>query len=209
MQTDATAAAALLDDVDELRARIHRDRYPYPLWASLIAGVAVAGALGFLLNDPLVSRSCQPAANGLGGFCVESSGVFNGWWAWVIAAAAAVAVSTARRYRRGMWRPTWRTAVVAVLALYVVVPLLQLAGSVPAIAYPLAAALALGVVAGRRRDTLMAGAAAVATLMSVLVWWRVDADWFLHRNVGLALISFAVAALSAVAMVVWRDQDAA
>lgn len=208
MQADATSAAALLDDVEALRARVHRDRYPYGLWAGLIAAVAVTGAVGFLLNDQVVTRSCQVSGDGVS-FCAEGSAGFNGWWVWVVAAAAAVPVSIARRHRRGMWRPTWRTLAVAVLAFYAVAPWAQQGRFVPAAVYPAAAAVALGIVAARRRDMLVVVVAGLAAALSVVLWWRIDADWFLNRNAGLALVSFGVAALAAAVTVRWRPRPGA
>lgn len=207
MQEDATAAAALLDDVETLRARVHRDRYPYGLWAGLIAAVAATGAIGFLLNDQIITRSCQVTGTG-GSFCTEGGAGFNGWWVWVLAAAAAMTASIARRYRRGMWRPTWRTLAVAVLALYAVAPLVQQSRFVPAVVYPAAAAVALGAVAARRRDILVVVVAGLAVAVSVVLWWRIDADWFLNRNAGLALVSLGVAAVAAAVAGLWRRRDA-
>lgn len=108
-----------------------------------------------------------------------------------------------------MWRSTWRTLAIVVLALYAVAPWVQQGRFAPSVVYPAAAAVALGIVAVRRRDSLVVVVAGLAAALSVVPWWRIDADWFINSNAGLALVSFGVAALAAVVAVRWRQRPEA
>jgi hypothetical protein len=206
MTDEAIRAAQLLDDVDALRHRVHRDRYPYAWWAGLIAAVAAVGAVGFVLNDQIETRSCQDAA-GIGSVCTQSTSGFNGWWVWAIAAVAALAVSLWRRHQRGTWRPSWQAILVAVLSVYLLLPLVQEARFVPAFLYPAGAALTVALLAARRRDVAVAAVSVGVSVAIGVVWWKVDAQWFINRNAGLAALSLTAALLAVAVSLLWRRQD--
>lgn len=202
-----TDTRTVLDDVDRLRRRVRRERRPDARWAALVAAVAAVGAVAFVASDQIRSQSCEVTGTGMT-VCATGGRGSQAGWVWLAATVLAVAAHWAVRYRRGTWRPTTGVWVAIVFTVLFVLPApMPLLAVLPAVVYPVAAAAALGSVALRRRDPFVATAAAVVAVSALWIDLTVDAPALLHRNLGLALASVAVALLSLGAARTWQRQD--
>lgn len=191
-----TDAHELLDQVNSVRARVRNHSRPGRLGAVLIGAVALVGALAFVASDQLVSvlPGCDAARQG----CSTSHRGFNGAWAWHLGAVVAIGYPFFRRYRAGSWRPSTPLVVAVAGAVVLLGPsLLQTQHGVPAVAYPAATAVALGVMGWSRR---LIGVVVVSIVLAVgvlLAHWIAfeaasQARWYFAQNLGLAGLSVIV-----------------
>ncbi len=196
----------MLEDVNQLRDRVRRERRQHPLSAALIGAVAAVGAVTFFFTQQIETRSCEETEFVMS--CVGGIRGFDEGWVWLVAGLVAIAVPFVRRYRHGTWRPsTGAWIAMAIVALVIVPSVLPLMSVLAPIVYPVLAAVAIVGVAVRRRDVLASVTGVVLAATTLYVDLRVDPASLLEHNLGLTLFSVAVSLLAFGLAALWARED--